>query len=143
MNNLLIQNTLVVNRLTIGMGAALTEQLCEIFNADRSAGIDTSSRTIAELQQKITVALMTQNPESCCRPVIQWTDCGTMTISCKFIISSSADDEVLNSLEDHDYLNHLYTIQRVAKANGFEIISVSKLAANFPFDKTSIPRVLD
>lgn len=136
------QNILVVNRIALVMKDELVKKLTEAANTDRSATAlslaYTTAIVMAKLQHKVTFALAEENPEACVRAELLWTDHGSLSTSALFIIASAADEEVLNHVEDHDYLNHLHTIKRVAEENGFTL-SVFPVAANFPFKRTEIP----
>lgn len=136
------QNILVVNRIQLAMNDELVKKLTDAARDDRGASAMTlgyaTAIVMAKLQHKITFALAEENPEACVRAELLWTDHGSVTTSALFLIASAADEEVLNHIEDHDYLNHLHTIKRVAEANGFKL-HVFPVAANFPFKRTEIP----
>lgn len=132
------QNILVVNRIALVMNDDLVQKWGEAANANREAAQYATVVILAKLQQRILAALYTENPEACVRPELLWTDYGAISTSGLFIISSAADREVLNHVEDHDYLNHLHTIKRVAEENGFKL-SVLPVKADFPFTNTKIP----
>ena len=132
------QNILVVNRIALIMNDDLVKKWGEAANANREAAQYATVVILAKLQQRILAALYTENPEACVRPELLWTDYGAISTSGLFIISSAADREVLNHVEDHDYLNHLHTIKRVAEENGFKL-SVLPVKADFPFTNTKIP----
>lgn len=132
------QNILVVNRIALVMNDDLVQKWGEAANANREAAQYATVVILAKLQQRILAALYTENPEACVRPELLWTDYGAISTSGLFIISSAADREVLNHVEDHDYLNHLHTIKRVAEENGFKL-SVLPVKTDFPFTNTKIP----
>ena len=132
------QNILVVNRIALIMNDELVQKWGDAANANREAAQYATVVILAKLQQRILAALYSENPEACARPELLWTDYGAISTSGLFIISSGADREVLNHYEDHDYLNHLHTIKRVAEENGFKL-SVFPVKANFPFANTEIP----
>ena len=132
------QNILVLNRIALIMDDELVQKWGDAANADREAAQYATVVILAKLQQRILTALHSENPEACARPELLWTDYGSISISGLFVISSAADREVLNHYEDHDYLNHLHTIKRVAEENGFKL-TVFPVKANFPFTNTEIP----
>lgn len=132
------QNILVVNRIALIMNDELVQKWGDAANADRNATAYATAIILAKLQQRVSVALHTENPEACARPELLWTDYGSISVSGLFIIASTSDKEVLNHYEDHDYLNHLHTIKRVAEENGFKL-TVVPVKANFPFSNTEIP----
>lgn len=144
------QNILVVNRIALIMTEELVDKLAKNANdklaeaAKNNSDPSTMSLAyttvilMAKLQQKVSFALAEENPEACVRGELLWTDHGALSTSALFIIASSADEEVLNHVEDHDYLNHLHTIKRVAEENGFRM-SAFPVVANFPFKRTEIP----
>ncbi|QZE60227.1 hypothetical protein pEaSNUABM35_00310 [Erwinia phage pEa_SNUABM_35] len=132
------QNILVVNRIALIMDDELVQKWGEAANANRDATAYATAIILAKLQQKIIAAVAEENPEACVRPEILWTDYGSISINGLFIIASGADAELLNHVEDHDYLNHLHTIKRVAEENGFKL-TVLPVKHLFPFTNTEIP----
>ncbi|QZE58874.1 hypothetical protein pEaSNUABM28_00317 [Erwinia phage pEa_SNUABM_28] len=132
------QNILVVNRVALIMGDDLVAKWGEAANANRDQAAYATIVILSRLQQKVIAALAAENPEACCRPDLLWTDYGSISTSGLFVIASSADREVLNHFEDHDYLNHLHTIKRVAEENGFTL-TVTPVKHLFPFANTEIP----
>ena len=132
------QNVLVVNRINIVMGDDLVQKWGEAANANRDQAAYATAIILSRLQRKLTTAMVEENPEATCRPDLLWTDYGSISINGIFVIASGADKEVLNCFEDHDYLNHLETLKRVAEEAGF-LMTVDPILADFPFANTDIP----
>lgn len=132
------ENILVVNRVALIMNDDMVEKWGAAATADRERAIYATALIMSKLQHDVSTALALENPEACVRANLLWTDHGAISVSGLFVIASCADLEVLNHVEDHDYLNHLHTIKRVAEQYGFKL-TVVPVKAEFPFTNTEIP----
>ncbi|AWY08573.1 hypothetical protein HOT49_gp318 [Erwinia phage vB_EamM_Alexandra] len=132
------KTVLVLNRIALIMNDDMVQKFGELANENRERASDLNIIMLSKMQQAVNLALANENPEACCRADIAWTECGLISTSGFFVIATTADDEVTNHFEDHDYLNHLRSIERIALESGFKL-QVEPIRALSPFDKTEIP----
>ncbi len=132
------KEVLIVNRVSLVMGDELARKWGDSAQKNRRKTQYATAIILGKLQKDVTLALALENPEACLRPELLWVDYGSLSVSGLFVIASSADEEMLNHVEDNDYLIHLHTIKRVANEHGFNMM-VTPIQAAWPFKNTTIP----
>ncbi|ARW58949.1 hypothetical protein HOS33_gp309 [Erwinia phage vB_EamM_Y3] len=132
---------LVVDRVSLVMNDETIAAWGIAAGADREGAATNTALILGKLQRDIACSLYTNHPEAALRGEILWTSYGSVSLQGLFVIASNADNELLNSIEDQDYLCHLRSIQEVATASGFNV-NIQRVQTSFPINTIEVPASL-